>query len=97
MRRLCIAVSLCASLTLSFPPAPPKGHILVKVADGKSRRVGCMGFKCPYACPERQVLGLVRATGKVEIAEKYELSLEQSYVEDNARSVPLSLCVSLSL
>eukprot|EP00245_Coleochaete_scutata_P002211 TRINITY_DN1290_c0_g1_i1.p1 TRINITY_DN1290_c0_g1~~TRINITY_DN1290_c0_g1_i1.p1 ORF type:complete len:712 (-),score=157.04 TRINITY_DN1290_c0_g1_i1:783-2918(-) len=59
-------------------------HFVMKITEGQSRRVTCMEYKCNAICDEDKVRGLI---SKVEgdVAERFETSLLESYIEDNAR------------
>ncbi|KAK9817712.1 hypothetical protein WJX72_001099 [[Myrmecia] bisecta] len=56
-------------------------HFQVQISEGKSRRLPCMGFKCGAICEESKVKALLKH--EPDLLNKYELSLLQSYIDDN--------------
>lgn len=59
-------------------------HFIVKINEGQSRRVRCMGEKCNEICDEGKVKSLVSARDPV-LAEKFDCFLLQSYIDDNKK------------
>ncbi|XAR61813.1 Ubiquitin--protein ligase [Bertholletia excelsa] len=57
-------------------------HFIVKIKEGQSRRITCMAHKCNMICHEGKIRNLVCA-GHPDLAEKFDCSLLESYVEDN--------------
>ncbi|KAI3933249.1 hypothetical protein MKW92_022101 [Papaver armeniacum] len=59
-------------------------HFVVKINEGKSRRITCMAYKCTAICDEAIVRNLVSARDP-DLAERFERFLLESYIEDNQR------------
>ncbi|CAL8462233.1 g1764 [Coccomyxa elongata] len=57
-------------------------HCKVQIKDGRSRKLPCMGVKCGAACDEETVRQLI--SDDQEILARFDRSLLESYVEDNA-------------
>lgn len=58
-----------------------KTYITMKIEEGQSKRITCMGYKCNMVFDEVMIPRFV--TGKV--LSKYTNKIAESYVEDNAR------------
>lgn len=56
-----------------------KEHFTVRIHEGESKRITCMAHKCNAVCDEDVVRKLV----SLELAEKFDRFLVESYVEDN--------------
>ncbi|XP_059635796.1 probable E3 ubiquitin-protein ligase ARI1 [Cornus florida] len=59
-------------------------HFVVKIVEGQSRRITCMAYKCKAICDEGKIRNLVSARD-LELANKFERILIESYIEDNNR------------
>ncbi|KAL3840343.1 hypothetical protein ACJIZ3_024934 [Penstemon smallii] len=59
-------------------------HFIVKIYEGKSRRITCMAHKCYSICDEGYIRNLVSARDP-QLAEKFDRYLLESYIEDNKR------------
>jgi len=57
-------------------------HFIVKINDGQSRRIKCMGPRCNAICDEAIVRKLVSARHR-DIADRFDRFLLESYIEDN--------------
>ncbi|KAG9130444.1 hypothetical protein Leryth_004341 [Lithospermum erythrorhizon] len=58
------------------------GHFIVKINEGQSKRIRCMAHKCNSICDEAVVRKLV-SKSHLDLAEKFDRFLLESYVEDN--------------
>ncbi|KAK4352025.1 hypothetical protein RND71_027543 [Anisodus tanguticus] len=59
-------------------------YFIVKINDGKSRRITCMAQKCKTICDEGKIRDLV-TTKDPNLAEKFDHFILESYIEDNKR------------
>ncbi|XP_059279220.1 probable E3 ubiquitin-protein ligase ARI2 [Lycium ferocissimum] len=59
-------------------------YFIVKINDGKSRRITCMAQKCKTICDEGKIRDLV-TTKDPNLAEKFDRFILESYIEDNKR------------
>ncbi|KAL3840344.1 hypothetical protein ACJIZ3_024935 [Penstemon smallii] len=59
-------------------------HFIVKINEGKSRRITCMAHKCYSICDEGYIRDLVSSRDQ-QLAEKFDCFLLESYIEDNKR------------
>ncbi|OIS96147.1 putative e3 ubiquitin-protein ligase ari2 [Nicotiana attenuata] len=59
-------------------------HFIVKINEGKSKRITCMAQKCNAICDEGKIRDLVTAKDPT-LAEKFDRFLLESYIEDNKR------------
>ncbi|XP_062073542.1 probable E3 ubiquitin-protein ligase ARI2 [Humulus lupulus] len=59
-------------------------HFITKIAEGQSRRIGCMEHQCYAVCDEEKVRNLVKARDH-NLAEKFDRFLLESYIEDNSK------------
>ncbi|XP_059287091.1 probable E3 ubiquitin-protein ligase ARI1 [Lycium ferocissimum] len=59
-------------------------HFIVKINEGKSKRITCMAQKCNAICDEGKIRDLVTAKDHT-LAEKFDRFLLESYIDDNKR------------
>ncbi|MCD7461003.1 hypothetical protein HAX54_044982 [Datura stramonium] len=59
-------------------------HFIVKINEGKSKRVTCMAQKCNVICDEGKIRDLVTAKDPT-LADKFDRFLLESYIDDNKR------------
>ncbi|XP_038718377.1 probable E3 ubiquitin-protein ligase ARI2 [Tripterygium wilfordii] len=59
-------------------------HFIVKINDGQSRHIKCMAYKCNAVCDDSKIRCLVGGRYP-SLAEKFDRSLLESYIEDNRR------------
>ncbi|KAL7156716.1 hypothetical protein ABFS83_02G027300 [Erythranthe nasuta] len=57
-------------------------HFIVKINEGKSKRIMCMAHKCNAICDEAIIKDLV-SVKHPDLAEKFDRFLLESYIEDN--------------
>lgn len=57
-------------------------HFIVKIKEGKSKRITCMSYKCSTICDESIIRNLVSRNHQ-DLAEKFDRFLLESYIEDN--------------
>lgn len=59
-------------------------HFVVKINEGKSRRISCMAHKCYVVCDEDKIRNYVSEKDP-DLAEQFDRYLLESYIEDNKR------------